>query len=113
MDIFTAIAVPTRRKILEMLAKKGQLSATDIAGKFPVSPPAISQHLKILRDAHLIRMEKRGQQRLYHMDTDSLRQFERWTDRIKQTWTERLNSVELFTASIGKKRKLFHRTTNN
>jgi DNA-binding MarR family transcriptional regulator len=49
MDIFTAIAEPTRRSILEMLASKGELSATEISDTFASSPPAISQHLKVLR----------------------------------------------------------------
>ena len=65
MDKFSALADPTRRHILEMLARRGQLSATEISDKFQVSPSAISQHLKVLREANLVQMEKRVQQRLY------------------------------------------------
>lgn len=68
MDKLYALAEPTRRTILEMLAKEGQLSATEISDRFNVSPSAISQHLKVLREANLVLMEKRAQQRLYRIN---------------------------------------------
>ena len=61
MDTFTALAEPTRRNILEMLAANGNMPATSIYGHFKASPPAISQHLKVLREAKLVRVEKRAQ----------------------------------------------------
>ena len=57
-DIFNALAEPTRRDIIEMLATKGQLSASDISTSFKVSAPAISQHLKVLREARLVTMRR-------------------------------------------------------
>ncbi len=81
MDTFTAIAEPTRRNILEMLAARGNLSATDIYRKFKSSPPAISQHLKVLREAKLVRVEKRAQQRIYYINPEPMRELEKW---IKQ-----------------------------
>ncbi len=60
MDKFAALADPTRRQIIELLARHAELSATEIARHFPSSPPAISQHLKVLRDANLIVMGKTG-----------------------------------------------------
>ena len=72
MDMFSALAEPHRRSILEMLASEGQLSASAIARKFRVSPPAISQHLKVLREAGLLRMEKRAQQRLYQVNPEAM-----------------------------------------
>jgi len=54
MDMFVALSDPTRRAILEILATRGELSATDIYEQFSVSPQAISQHLKVLREAHLV-----------------------------------------------------------
>jgi DNA-binding transcriptional ArsR family regulator len=65
MDMFTALAEPTRRDILVLLGTHGQLSAGEIYTKFTSSPPAISQHLKVLRDAELVTVEKHAQQRLY------------------------------------------------
>jgi DNA-binding transcriptional ArsR family regulator len=64
VDIFFALADPTRRKILELLASRGQLSATEIYANFVVSHPAISQHLKVLREAKLVKMKKHAQQRI-------------------------------------------------
>ena len=72
MDTFQALADPTRRHIIEMIAAKGTLSASDISNKFKISPPAISQHLKVLRETKLVAMEKRAQQRLYTINTSSL-----------------------------------------
>ena len=63
MDMFVALSDPTRRNILELLATRGELSATAIYEQFPVSPQAVSQHLKVLREAHLVEMEKRAQKR--------------------------------------------------
>jgi DNA-binding transcriptional ArsR family regulator len=60
MDTFTALADPTRRSIFEMLAGDGQLSVSDISNRFSVSPPAISQHLKVLRETNLVQMEKKS-----------------------------------------------------
>jgi DNA-binding transcriptional ArsR family regulator len=72
MDVFEALAAPTRRQIIEMLASKGELSATDIYRRFDASPPAISQHLKILREAKLVRVERQGQLRIYQIDPDGM-----------------------------------------
>ena len=60
MDIFTALAEPTRRTIIELLARSGPLSTTEIYEQFPVSPQAGSQHLKVLRETQLVKMEKRA-----------------------------------------------------
>jgi DNA-binding transcriptional ArsR family regulator len=94
MDKFSALADPTRRSILEMLAKDKALSATEIASRFAVSPPAISQHLKILREAELVRMEKRAQQRIYRINPSAMREVEDWTARMLQLWNERFDALD-------------------
>lgn len=78
MDTFTALAEPTRRSILEMLSANGNLAATDIYKKFRASPPAISQHLKVLREAKLVRVEKRAQQRIYYINPEPMKELEKW-----------------------------------
>ena len=82
MDIFTALAEPTRRTIIEMLAEKGELSATDISDQFDSSPPAISQHLKVLREAKLVRMEKRSRQRIYQINPSAMQELGQWMKRF-------------------------------
>lgn len=94
MDVFYALAEPTRREIIEMLAKNGQLSATEISERFPVSPPAISQHLKVLRETNLVRVEKRAQQRLYQINPDTMLELEKWAKEMTQLWSERFNSLD-------------------
>ena len=94
MDKFSALADPTRRNILEMLARRGQLSATEISDKFQVSPSAISQHLKVLREANLVQMEKRAQQRLYQINPAAMVELEAWAKHITQRWNERFEALD-------------------
>lgn len=94
MDMFIALADPTRRTILELLATSGELSATAIYEQFPVSPQAISQHLKVLREAHLVEMEKHAQKRLYRLNPETLSQFEDWVQQTKQRWSERFDALD-------------------
>ena len=94
MDMFVALSDPTRRTILEILASRGELSATDIYEQFPVSPQAISQHLKVLREAHLVVMEKRAQKHLYRLNPHTLSQFEEWVQQMRQSWEERFEALD-------------------
>jgi DNA-binding transcriptional ArsR family regulator len=106
MDMFYALAEPTRREIIEMLAKNGQLSATDISEKFPVSPPAISQHLKVLREANMVRMKKQAQRRLYQINPQAMRELEKWAKEMTKLWKERFDSLDkLLNAENAKARK--------
>ena len=109
MDIFYALAEPTRRKILELLASKGQLSATEIYDNFTVSPPAISQHLKVLREAKLVTTEKRAQQRIYRINPDAMLELEDWAKQLAQLWDQRFDAldelVKVEKQKIGKNRK--------
>lgn len=94
MDMFVALADPTRRNILELLASRGELPATAIYEQFSVSPQAISQHLKVLREAHLVEMEKRAQKHLYRLNLETLTQFETWVQQTKQTWEESFAALD-------------------
>lgn len=93
-DIFNALAEPTRRDIIEMLATKGQLSASDISTSFKVSAPAISQHLKVLREARLVNMQKRAQQRIYQINPDAMSELEEWARKMKKMWHERFDRLD-------------------
>ena len=94
MDTFTAIAEPTRRSIMEMLAVSGNLSATDIYRHFKASPPAISQHLKVLREAKLVRVEKRAQRRIYYINPKPMQELETWIKRFTAELQERHDVLE-------------------
>ncbi len=94
MDMFSALAEPTRRTILELLANSGQLSSTDISDKFQISSPAISQHLKVLREAKLVSVEKRAQQRLYSVNVSAIDDFDAWIQKLRKTWDTRFDALD-------------------
>ena len=103
MDMFGALADPTRRTILELLATSGELSATAIYEHFPVSPQAVSQHLKVLRETQLVEMEKRAQKHVYRLNPQTLSQFEAWVQQMKQRWEERFAALDTVLESEKKK----------
>nr|HET6905072.1 metalloregulator ArsR/SmtB family transcription factor [Ktedonobacteraceae bacterium] len=109
MDMFVALADPTRRNILELLATNGELSATAIYEQFPVSPQAISQHLKVLREANLVEMEKRAQKHLYRLNLQTLSQFETWVQQMQQRWEERFDALDTVLEAEKKQTSRFER----
>lgn len=94
MDMFQALADPTRRRIIEMLADRGRLSASDISDQFQISPQAISQHLKVLREAKLVQVEKRAQQRIYRVNPNTVLELGDWTRRLQEQWSERFEALD-------------------
>ncbi len=96
MDVFHALAEPTRREIIEILASHGQLSASSISNQFSMSAPAISQHLKILREAHLVEVEKRAQLRLYTINPRKILELESWAHKMSKLWNERFDRLDVF-----------------
>jgi DNA-binding transcriptional ArsR family regulator len=76
-----ALADPTRQRIIEMLAA-GALSSGEIAGRFKLSPPAISQHLKTLKQARLVTVRAERQKRIYALDPDGVAEISDWVERI-------------------------------
>jgi DNA-binding transcriptional ArsR family regulator len=86
-DAFSAAAEPTRRRILQLLASKPR-TVSDIAGEFPVTRSAISQHLLVLADAGLVDAEKVGRQRIYRVLPSGLRTLQAEIDKF---WTEELD----------------------
>src|SRR5437016_8144799 len=99
-----ALAEPTRRDIIELLASNGQLSATDISNNFAVSAPAISQHLKVLREANFVRVEKRAQQRIYRINPEAMSEIEEWVQEMTKQWNARFNVLDRILEA--EKRKL-------
>jgi DNA-binding transcriptional ArsR family regulator len=82
MQGLTALADPTRQLIVEMLAA-GAMSSGDIARRFEVSAPAISQHLKTLRDAKLVRVRAHAQKRFYELDPEGVTALADWIAHIR------------------------------
>jgi DNA-binding transcriptional ArsR family regulator len=90
MEALAALADPTRRRIVELLAR-GERPAGAIASRFEISGPAISQHLKVLREARLVRVRARAQSRIYELDPAGFAQLDDWLQAIRQFWTSRLD----------------------
>ncbi|SRR5258708_5037139 len=91
MDVFSALADPTRRTIVELLASNGKLSMTDIFSNFSMSQPAISQHLKVLREAKLVDMEKSAQKHLYKINPSKFLEIEGWIHKMTKVWNDRFD----------------------
>jgi DNA-binding transcriptional ArsR family regulator len=79
---------------MEMLAARGNLAATDIYRNFKSSPPAISQHLKVLREAKLVRVEKRAQQRIYYINPEPMKELEKWIQQFAAVVEERYSALD-------------------
>lgn len=92
--IISALAEPRRQRIVELLATEGQMNASDIAGRFEVTPAAISQHLKLLREARVVTMHKQAQQRLYQINPDAFEELEQWSRRMRTTWSARFDQLD-------------------
>jgi DNA-binding transcriptional ArsR family regulator len=88
MDAFAALADPTRRRIVEMLAEH-ELAAGDIARRFDMTGPAVSQHLKILRNAALVRVRNDAQRRMYALEPRGLADLDAWLGRYRRFWNDR------------------------
>jgi len=72
----------------------GSMSSGDIARRFKVSAPAISQHLKTLRDAKLVRVRAQAQKRFYELDPEGVGELAQWIARIRSFWSEKLDALE-------------------
>jgi DNA-binding transcriptional ArsR family regulator len=96
MDSFHALSDRTRRSIMERLAQSGELTAGGIGGHFDMSAPAISQHLKVLREAKLVNVEKRAQQRVYSVNPEGLDMMEQWVSNMRYFWEAKLDALDAF-----------------
>ena len=104
MDVFYALAEPRRRKIIELLASSGQLSAGDIYKRFDITAQAVSQHLGILLGAGLLRMRKQAQQHIYELNPESISELGDWVDMVEKQWDLRLDRLDKL---LKRERKLY------
>lgn len=93
--IFHALADSTRREILDLL-RTAERSAGQVAERFPVSQPAISRHLRVLREAGLVTQRKEAQSRLYRLAPEALREVDRWLDAYRVFWTARMHDLKRY-----------------
>jgi len=93
MQPLLALSDPTRQRILEMLVA-GPMSSGDIARRFAISAPAVSQHLKTLREAQLVRVRVAAQKRIYELDATGVAELAEWVTRIRSFWSTKLDALE-------------------
>jgi DNA-binding transcriptional ArsR family regulator len=101
---FGALADPTRRAVLDLL-RRGSLPAGQIARAFPVSRPAISKHLRLLRRAHLVRERREGRRRLYQLNPEPLRAVDAWLNDYRIFWQMSLRDLKSFVETEYEKEK--------
>jgi DNA-binding transcriptional ArsR family regulator len=106
---FRALADATRRAVLALL-RQGAQSAGRIAQAFPISRPAISRHLRLLRGAELVREKRRGRNRLYELNPEPLKAVDSWLEQYRSFWQMNLASLKSFVESGGVRGK--RRTTS-
>jgi len=104
VDVFQALADPTRRSIVALLAP-GERAAGEIVSEFSISPPAVSQHLKALKSAGLVQVRVEAQRRIYALDPRGLDDLRQWIARVDRFWNERLDALERELRAEAKKDK--------
>lgn len=101
MNTFEALSDPTRREIVELLATR-ERSAGEIASHFRVSRPAVSRHLRVLRENGLVRARRHRQQQIYELEPAPLVELDEWLARYRRFWTNRLDALD---TELRRKRK--------
>lgn len=107
MDIFEAIADPTRRGMLDLLAG-GDRAAGELVAAFPaLSQPAVSRHLRVLREVGLVDVHVEAQHRVYKLTPEHLAEIDSWIDRYREFWDEKITALEqhLVRTQTARKRK--------
>ncbi|WP_199580268.1 helix-turn-helix transcriptional regulator [Blastococcus sp. TBT05-19] len=93
MQALQALADPIRRELLALLAT-GERTAGELAAPFPVSRPAISRHLRVLRESGLVRVRSEGRERRYALEPAPLRQLDEWLEPYRDLWAQRLDALD-------------------
>lgn len=99
-DVFTAIAHPVRRRILDRLMN-GDLTVTHLAEPLEgeMTRSAVSQHLAILLQSGLVEMQRKGRENYYHLRPENLNEVARWIEQYEQFWVEKLDALEAYLVS--------------
>jgi DNA-binding transcriptional ArsR family regulator len=111
---FDVLGDPVRRRILELLAE-GELSSGAITAvvqdEFGISQPAVSQHLKVLRESGFASVRPEGARRLYAVDSAPLQEVDVWLDRFRRFWEQRLDALATELARGKRERRLAAKST--
>ena len=103
-DIFHAIADPNRRAIISLLANQ-KLTVNAVAEHFPISRPAVSRHIKILKESGLVIVRKQGRERYCEVRLDRLNEVAEWVEQSRKVWNQRLDRLDEYLGELQKKEK--------
>lgn len=93
-DVFSAIADPTRRKLLDMLAGVDALPLHELTSGFDMGRTGVSKHLSVLKEAGLVKNRKVGRETHYHLNAAPLREVQKWVSYYEHFWTQRLDRLK-------------------
>lgn len=102
-DVFQAIADPTRRDIITLLASGNAMNLNSIAEQFEISRPAISKHIKILEECNLIDIQQEGRERICELKPDKLEPVSDWVEKNRKLWNARLDRLENYLNKLQNK----------
>ena len=105
MDTFGAIAEPSRRRIIQLLAQRGNLTASEIARHFQSSGSAISQHLRVLKETKAVFVTREAQKRIYSLNPEALKELSGWLFDLTNQWEQRLTKLD---SMLSKEKKDFN-----
>jgi DNA-binding transcriptional ArsR family regulator len=93
-DVFTALAEPKRRMIVEILARDGEMTVTELVDALAIPQPAVSKHLSVLREVGLVDVEPRGRLRVYRVKAEALRPVHAWVSEFEKFWSHKLDRIK-------------------
>ena len=103
-DVFQAIADPTRREIIGLLAKK-TMNLNSVAEKFDISRPAISKHIKILTECGLVKIRQDGRERYCEARLQQLNEVTNWVEQYRHYWDKKFDALDQYLNTIQHKKK--------
>jgi DNA-binding transcriptional ArsR family regulator len=103
-DIFQAIADPTRRAIITLIAMQA-MTPNAIAENFHTTRQAISKHLRILTECEVVKQEQRGREIYYQLEVSKLKEMDKWIDQVRKIWETRFNQLDNVLATLKKQKK--------
>ncbi|MBS1486174.1 MAG: winged helix-turn-helix transcriptional regulator [Bacteroidetes bacterium] len=101
-DIFQALADPTRRAIIVLIAVQAMTPNT-IAENFKTTRQAVSKHLRILTECELVKQEQKGREIYYSLEIDKMKEIDKWLEQFRKIWETRFNQLDKLLATIKKK----------
>ena len=103
-DIFQAIADPTRRAIIALIALQA-MTPNAIADNFNITRQAVSKHLRILTECELVKQDHRGREIYYHLEINKMKEIDKWLEQFRKIWETKFNKLDKLLSTIKKNKK--------